>query len=361
MSVLTENISPFAGNVDGEALLDHMVAEINKYLILPTGAAETLALWCLCSYCIDNFRIFPKLFICSPIKRCGKTTVLEVVASFAQRSLTVSGISPAVIFRAIEHEQPTLLIDEADMHLKNASGDMTAILNSGHTRSSAHIMRCKPKTLEPDKFSTWAPMVIAAIGTIQSTVMDRSITILLQRMMNSQKQSVTKLPHDLADQMLPIREKLLKWSQDNAGACMANVVEPPSIGNDRAQDNWRPMFTVAALISDKWLAKCDTAYRLLEATKDSSDPHDMLLTDIHAILQSNSDKHITSEALIYALTVPSDSLWTEYSSGKPITPRGLAGLLKGFGIRPKTIRQGANPNNRGYEVADFDDAFKRYL
>jgi len=361
MTSLTEDITPFAGTVDGEVLLDLIVAEINKYTILPSGAADALALWCFCTYCIDNFRIFPKLFICSPTKRCGKTTVLEVVASFSHRSLTASGISPAVIFRAIEQEQPTLLIDEADMHLKHASGDMTAILNSGHTRSLAYVLRCKPKTLEPEKFSTWAPMAIAAIGTIQSTVMDRSITIPLQRMMNSQKHSVTKLPCDLADQMVPVREKLLKWSRDNAGVCKANVVEPPGIGNDRAQDNWRPLFTVAALISHRWLAKCDTAYRLLEATKDSSDPHDMLLADIHAILQSNSDKHVTSEALIQALTASSDSMWTEYSSGKPITPRGLASLLKGFGIRPKAFRRGTNANNRGYEVADFDDAFKRYL
>ena len=329
MSGLTENISPFAGAVNGEILLDLTVAEINKYLILPKGTAEALARWCLCSYCIDNFRVFPKLFICSPIKRCGKTTALEVVASFTQRSLTVSGISPAVIFRTIQQEQPTLLIDEADMHLKNASGDMTAILNCGHTRSSAYILRCKPKTLEPEKFSTWAPMAIAAIGTIQSTIMDRSITVLLQRMMNADKKTISKLPQDLVDQMLPTREKMLKWSQDNSAACKANIVGPPDIGNDRAQDNWTPLFTVAALVSDKWLAKCDAAYQLLEATKDSNDPHDMLLADIHAILQSNSDKHITSEALIAALTANSDSLWTEYSSGKSISPKGLAGLLKG--------------------------------
>jgi len=358
---LTEEIDPFAGSVDGEILLDDIERIINSHLILPQRAAEALTLWCLSTYCIDYFRIFPKLFIFSPTRRCGKTTTLEVISGFTKRSLLVSGITPAVIFRIIEKEQPTLIIDEADQHLKYASGDMTSILNSGHTKSSAYISRCQPKTFDTERFSTWAPMVIAAIGTLQSTIMDRSITIPLQRMANQQKHLISKVPYDFVDKMLIYRQKLLKWSQDNEAKCKANIITPPDIGNDRAQDNWTPLFTISALICPRWVTKCENAYKLLEARKESSDPHDLLLKDIQAILQSCSDKNITSEDLIAALIADSDSLWTEYSSGKAITPRGLAALLKDFGIKPKTIRQGNNPNKRGYDVSDFDDAFKRYI
>ncbi len=360
-SELTEEIAPFAGSVDGELLLNQIKKTIKDHLILPNGAAEVIALWCLCTYCINYFRIFPKLFIFSPTKRCGKTTTLEVISGFAQKSLPVSGVTPAVIFRVIEKEQPTLIIDEADAHLKHASGDMTAILNSGHTKSTAHILRSKPKTLEPQKFSTWAPMVIAAIGTIQATIMDRSITIPLQRMTNQQKPLVSKVPYDFVEQMLINRQKMLKWAQDNEAKCKANIITPPDIGNDRAQDNWEPLFTIAALISPKCLIECEKSYRLLEARKESSDPHDLLLQDIQNILQSHTGKNITSEDLISSLAANSDSLWIEYSAGKAITPRGLAALLKGFGIKPKTIRRGNNSNKRGYEVSDFDDAFKRYI
>lgn len=361
MSRLTEDITPFTGPVDGNALLDHIEATINNHLVLPKGCAEAMALWCLSTYCIDNFRVFPKIFIYSPTKRCGKTLVLEILDCFVRRGLTASGITPAVIFRVIEQEAPTLLIDEADEHLKDASGDMAAIINSGHTRSSASVMRCRPKTLEPERFSTWAPMAIAAIGTIKATIMDRSITIPIQRMIKQQKSMVTKVPPDLAAKMLLYREKLLKWSQDNEAKCKANIITPPDIGNDRAQDNWSPLFTLATLISDKWLKKCEVAYGLLEACKESSDPQDMLLRDIQDVLQSYTGKNITSEALIAALTANSDSLWTEYSAGKAISPRGLAALLKGFNIKPKTIRQGACSDKRGYLVTDFDDALKRYI
>ena len=65
---LTEEIDPFIGPVDGEALIDHLEKTINDHLVLPNGAAEALTLWLLCAYCINNFRIYPKLFIFSPMK-----------------------------------------------------------------------------------------------------------------------------------------------------------------------------------------------------------------------------------------------------------------------------------------------------
>src|SRR5262249_9895567 len=35
--------------------------------------------------------------------------------------------------------------------------------------------------------------------------------------------------------------------------------------------------------------------------------------------------------------------------------------LKPFDVRPKPIRIGADANHKGYELADFADAFRRYL
>jgi len=50
-----------------------------------------------------------------------------------------------------------------------------------------------------------------------------------------------------------------------------------------------------------------------------------------------------------------------YNRGKPITPRQVATLLKGYGIQSKTIRMTFNQTPKGYVVSQFQDAFKRYL
>src|SRR5262249_47556071 len=50
----------------------------------------------------------------------------------------------------------------------------------------------------------------------------------------------------------------------------------------------------------------------------------------------------------------------DYAQGVPISPRHLAKLLEGFGIKAKQIRQGA-ATRKGYLRSDFTDAFRRYL
>jgi len=52
--------------------------------------------------------------------------------------------------------------------------------------------------------------------------------------------------------------------------------------------------------------------------------------------------------------------WDRYNRGKPINPYQLAQLLSRFRIRPQVIRF-EDKVQRGYYVADFTEAFERYL
>jgi len=52
-------------------------------------------------------------------KRCGKTTVLILLYYLTPRAELASNISASAIFRYIEEARPTLLIDEADIFVKD--------------------------------------------------------------------------------------------------------------------------------------------------------------------------------------------------------------------------------------------------
>jgi putative DNA primase/helicase len=68
----------------------------------------------------------------------------------------------------------------------------------------------------------------------------------------------------------------------------------------------------------------------------------------------------TSEILA-ALAQRDDRPWPEYRSGKPITARQLAALLRPLGIMTNhTVRRGAR-TEKGYRLDWFDDSFARYL
>ena len=64
------------------------------------------------------------------------------------------------------------MIDEADTFLAEAE-ELRGVLNSGHRRTG-EVIRDVGDDFEPRRFSTWAPVAIAAIGKIPGTLEDRS-------------------------------------------------------------------------------------------------------------------------------------------------------------------------------------------
>ena len=71
---------------------------------------------------------------------------MEVIMGLVQRPLPAANISSAAVFRSIESWKPTLLIDKADTFLKG-NDDITGIINSGHNRSLAFVIRTKELTV----------------------------------------------------------------------------------------------------------------------------------------------------------------------------------------------------------------------
>jgi hypothetical protein len=70
-----------------------------------------------------------------------------------------------------------------------------------------------------------------------------------------------------------------------------------------------------------------------------------------------------SKDIIASLTADPEKPWVEFSGsdkGKPITPKQLAGLLKGFGIISGTVHPEGKADGKGYNRIDFDDVFSRY-
>ncbi|HWG36176.1 MAG TPA: hypothetical protein VN690_00515, partial [Terriglobales bacterium] len=181
---------PWPVAVDGARLLSDLSAVIRRHVVLTAEQADGVAQWIVFAHAIDGARISPKLAITSPTPRCGKSTLLAVLAVLVPRPLPASNISPAAVFRAIEAARPTLLVDEADTFLRD-NEVLRGVLNSGHSRDGAYVIRCTGEDLEPRKFSTWCAQAIGLIGSLPATLADRSIEIRLQRKRTGE--SVAKL------------------------------------------------------------------------------------------------------------------------------------------------------------------------
>jgi hypothetical protein len=171
---------PWHEPVDGEFLLKRLFALFRRHLVIDQKAALAVALWTIHTYVLAAAETTPRLAVTSPAKRCGKTTLFKVLSYLVYHPEPVSNISPASIFRSIEAEKPTLLIDEGDSFLRD-NRELKNVLNSGHTRETAYVKRCVGNDYKPRRFPTWAAVAIALIGRLPETLEDRSIEIRMRR------------------------------------------------------------------------------------------------------------------------------------------------------------------------------------
>jgi hypothetical protein len=357
-----DEVEPAGSEVDLSALLDDLCSTIIRFLVLPEGAAETVALWICHTWCLDGgIDITPRLVVSSPVMRCGKTTLLDAVRGASRRTIAAENTTSAPLFRAIEEWQPTIVLDEADNLLvgKDADKELHGILNAGYRRGGA-VMRCVGEDHLPTRFDVFASVAFGLIGKLPGPLMDRSIVIQMRRRTATEHVERVR-PSALLKTFEAFRPRLARWSKDNCEAVGgAQPALPDEIG-DRAQDIWEPLLAIADLAGGCWgnLARA-AAVALSGGSPEDDTAGLMLLVDIRSVFESKAVDRITTKDLLGSLIEMEERPWSTWSRGRELTARQLGRLLDSFAIKSKDIRQPDARNLKGYELGDFADAFKRY-
>lgn len=352
---------PWPDPVAGEALLNEIVATLNRFLALPPGAADAIALWIMFAHCFEVAEVSPRLFFKSPTKRCGKSTAMEVVAQLVPCPLATSNITPSALFRAIDaSNRVTLFIDEADAAFKNGGNeDLRALLNAGHTPDKAFVLRSVPvgeKEWAARKFSVWCPIAIAAIGNLPDTIEDRSIINRMRRRHRSEK--IEPARRRTLKSLAPIAQEAARWAKDNIEALRDARPAVPAPLDDRAADGWELLIAIADRAGGEWPARARNAALALSAPSepDNETLSVELLRDIEGIFESRAVERIGSSDLVEALVSLDSRPWGEFRHGRPLTGASLARMLKTFEVY-KRERAGGS----AYQLSEFRDAFDRYL
>jgi hypothetical protein len=351
---------PWPAPVDGSDLLHDLEATFARYVALPPHAAAALALWTLHTHALDAADVSPILALTSPEKRCGKTRTLSLLARLVRRPLPTSNITPAALFRAVESFSPTLLVDEADSFLRERE-ELRGVLNSGHTRATAFVVRTVGDDHEARRFSTWAPKAIALIGRLPETLEDRSILVPMRRRAPNEHVERLRFHGPAAGAFEELRRRSMRWASDNAAELREADPVPPGDLNDRADDNWAPLLAIADAAGGEWPDSARRAARALSGAVESGDgTGEQLLADVRAIFVERGEPRLFTQDLLADLNAREDRLWKEWRRGNPLTAVQLAHLLRPFGVRPGTVRIGSE-TAKGYALVDFTETFARYL
>lgn len=353
-----EQITPWESPVNGHDLLNQIEHIIDQHIACDAHTRIATALWIVYTWAIENMQIAPIACITAPEKRCGKTQLLTLIGDLCYKPLPTSNITAAALFRSIQEWSPTLLIDEADSFLKD-NEDLRGVINAGHSRKNAYVIRCEGDDNKPTRFNVWCAKAISGIGHLPETIKDRSIILELRRKLPHEKK--LRLRHADQSQWLKVKRQCLRWVQDNVQLIRTIRPELPEQLNDRAQDNWESLFIIAQVASQKWLEKANHAAMAINGVDvDTPSISEQLLIDIRTIFNDIGEQKIFGIGLVEALNADAENIWATWNRGQPITQSQLANRLKQFGIKSKDVRIGTIVK-KGYELKQFQDAFARYL
>jgi putative DNA primase/helicase len=353
-----EKDEPWPQPVNGVALLEEIVTNIRRFLVLPEHAAEAMALWAVVAHTLDVWIISPRLAFVSPEKRCGKTTALSIMQHLVPKPLPASNITAAAVFRSIEMATPTLLIDEADTFLRD-SNDLRGILNSGHNRAQAYVIRTVGDDHTPARFRTWAPVVIAMIGELPDVLNDRSIAISLRR--KRPQDSIERFRLDRVQGFQPLRRMIVRWAADALSVLRQREGGVPQGLHDRAADNGRPLIAIADVVGGDWPELARRAALALTDLNDEGSASTLVLRDLKALFEEVGADRLATQFILDRLHQMEERPWPEWRQGKPLTARQLSSLLRPFGATSGTLRFANGGMAKGFTRKSLEDAFGRYV
>jgi hypothetical protein len=341
--------------------IDLVLDILERYMDVPAHQLLAVALWILHTHVCDRFMVSPRLILTSPVRGCGKTTLLEIIERLAVRGVRADSITAAAIYHMIDYEHPTLLLDEADNLDAEANKLLKAVLNGGHRKGAArvHVVEGRPR-----RFSMFGAMALATIGSLPLPLMHRSIVIELKRTSRTDLSRFDVNDAAALFDLNTIYGKILGWSG-------RVVLDDPSIPiglRNRPADNWRPLMAIADACGYGDAAR--EAAIALSADRPDEDPTVVLLQDIRDLFNRRRDDRLTSSELVDDLCALEDGCWGEWrgirddQQPRRLTQGELARLLAPFRIRPRTIwptqRRSDAKSAKGYYRYQFEAAWAAY-
>src|SRR5262249_30103998 len=160
---------------------------VEMHVAITPEERMAVALWILHTYVFDRFDVTPRLGLLSPVRGYGKTTLLILLDLLVADPYRTDNVTPAAIYYLLERRAHTLLIDEGDnLGLLNNSV-LRSVVNSGHRRGGGVSRYVAGRAR---KFPTFAPLAVAAIGSMPLPLLHRAVIINMQR---ASSQTLTRL------------------------------------------------------------------------------------------------------------------------------------------------------------------------
>ncbi len=355
----------------GNQLLDAIVAHITRFVVFTSEAhADVVALWVVHTHAIGAAFATPYLHIDSPLPGCGKSTLFRVLYQIVARPLASANATAAAIFRKINADQPTLMLDEIDAQLGDDAERASAIrsiLNAGYQAGpTATVLRCEGPRHEVCEFNVFGAKAFAGINdrTLHSTTLDRCIHIGMQRKRKGEGEKFA--PHRVKGESTELRTGIAAFALCHVEELRELDLELPEELGDRGEEVWGPLFAIAHVAGGDWPERVRRACLAMQTGLSVEDENIavQLLADLRFIFDKEGQDRLGSDGLSKRLRALEDRDWATWGSRRKqpgLEPRDLSKQLRRFSIKPGTVRFPDGGTAKGYKREDFEETWSRYL
>jgi hypothetical protein len=352
---------------DGAVLLKELHAALCRYVVFPSPeAADATALWVAASHVQPAWEHAPRLAVVSPLKRCGKSRLVDVVAETCHTPLITVNATIAAVVRSIGEDPPTLLVDEADTlwgtkKQADSNEDLRGLLNAGHQRNRP-MLRWDITTRSLDSLDTFAMAMLASIGDLPDTIMDRAVVIRMRRRAPGERVDPYRTRRD-APPLHELRDRLTTWAREHLRQLQHAAPLMPL--EDRAADTWEPLIAIADLAAGEWPERARTAATAMTQAESQQEEESTasvrLLADLREVFDQAGADALYTTTILERLHQVDDAPWADWY-GHPLTTRDLAKLLRPYQTGSKNVREyGTGEPRKGYTRTDLHEPWSRYL
>lgn len=346
-------------------LPDLIAAVLSEYIDVDEHDAVAITLWTAFSHVYDQFSISPRLVLKSPEPGCGKSSLLDLLVLLCARGVRWDAGTAAAMFRCIDADHPSLMIDEVDC--LDLAGTIEQVMRSGH-RKGGFVTRHLDGANK--YFATHGVMALAIVEKkLSEALLDRGVIIELKKTMRKDLRDIDDQKH-IDEAVKPIYRQICAWARTKPKLNLQPDL-PEKLHNRRA-NNWKTLISIADCFGEVWGKKARAATLASLRIKKQEPAHRMLVSFKRVFDDVLKDDRGRVDDIIKALHDLHDAPWNEYcgrnGTGAPhkICDAEVTQLLARYGIHPGTVwpkgrKKGDKSKSfRGYMRSWFEDAWARY-
>lgn len=198
---------------DKTSLLQDIEAFLHRYVDLTPLYERIAAHYVLLSWVHDAFNEVPYLRLRGDYGT-GKTRALLTIGSICYRPIFAGGASTvSPLFHTLDRFGGTLILDEADFRLSDATSEVVKILNNGHMKGMPVLrtMQNREKEFNPQAFHVYGPKIIAMRGEFDDPALESRFITENTSLRQMRADIPITLPPEFQQEARTLRNRLLHF------------------------------------------------------------------------------------------------------------------------------------------------------